>query len=180
MPDFFDINTKLTIVNDALYEALKDYSLAQLRRDGIGVNRFVEESDSIGYRELSFEYCFQDDWTRCQPEGIYDVLPCLLIFLGVTLEWKPDQFAEFRKGILEKAADIERGFVRVHWATNIYSWRPDFDGTYETTEVFSYDMAEDVARFSKETLRYCVEEYKSHGKYHDFDWKSLDEYPRIL
>ena len=174
MPDFFSTYTKFTIVNDVLYDSLMNYVLNELHRNGIGVHYFVEESDSIGYRELSFDYSFGDDWINCQPESLYDVLPCFLIFLGATLEWKPDQFAAFRKTILEKSSEIESHFVRVKWETNHYTYRPKFDGTYETTETFSYDMTEDVAKHHKTTLRWCDAEFKEDSKYHGYDWGKLD------
>jgi hypothetical protein len=174
MPDFFSTYTRFTIVNDALYETLKDYVYDALHRDGIGVHYFVDESDSIGYRELSFEYSFGDDWVDCQPESLYDVLPCFLIFLGATLDWRPDQFSAFRKAILSKALDIESHFIRVDWESSHYTYRPDSDGTYDIAETFCYNMAKDETKHTRTTLRNCDTDFREHCKFHGYDWSRLD------
>lgn len=86
------------------------------------------------------------------PEGVYDIVPCLLIHLGYMFRWDQgnhDSFATFRDDFLSKKADIEKHFDKVlwevEWIDNRYSW----DGIYKWTEKFCYDRFQDESEHTK-------------------------------
>ena len=80
------------------------------------------------------------------PEGIYDVVPCFLIFLSNMYKWDYSVFMDFKSRILKERKEIEKCFDKItwkaEWIDNRYSW----DGIYKWTETFTYD------RFSDESV----------------------------
>lgn len=86
------------------------------------------------------------------PEGVYDIVPCLLIYLANMFVWDQgnhDAFVTFRDDFLSKKADIEKHFDKVlweiEWLDNRYSW----DGIYKWTEKFYYDRFQDESEHTK-------------------------------
>ena len=132
----------------------------------------------------------------CVPEGVYDIVPCLLIYLSYMFRWDQgdhDSFSVFRQDLLSKKADIEKHFDivlwEVEWIDNRYSW----DGIYKWTEKFSYNRFEDNSKHTKTVYKLgldleddlknrpmddneksrVINAIKERSKYFDYDWNSL-------
>jgi hypothetical protein len=129
------------------------------------------------------------------PEGIYDVIPCFLIYIAGIFEWEKDTFLEFKECLLKEQSEIVKSFDKVvweaEWNDNRYSW----DGIYKWTETFCYDRFSDCSEHNKTIHKlgldadkyldsgYCDEDerplyqqaIKDRSKYEDYDWDALCE-----
>ena len=45
------------------------------------------------------------------PEGIYDVIPCFLIYLAEMFHWERDSFLEFKESFLKEQSEIQKCFA---------------------------------------------------------------------
>ena len=129
------------------------------------------------------------------PEGIYDVIPCFLIYLAEMFHWERDSFLEFKESFLKEQSEIQKCFDKVEWEAewidNRYSW----DGIYKWTEKFCYDRFSDRSEHTKTTYKlgldaekylesgHCDEDekylyeqaIKERSKYSDYNWDELCE-----
>ena len=85
-----------------------------------------------------------------------------------------------KEAFIKEIPVFEENFEKVVWETNYFTRRPEYDGTFKTKEVFSFEKSEGVAKHTKTTYRYPFDEYKGDSKYHDYDWNKLEQLIQML
>ncbi len=202
-------SVKIRIYNRILYETICEYARKGCFKRGDTVETGFLSSPKYPLENLSsilrsdkndsnYEIFIIDPFRGNVydiPEGVYDILPCLLLNLAPIFIWdndNNDSFAAFREDLLSKKADIDKHFDQVlweaEWLDNRYSW----DGIYKWTEKFSYNRFQDKSEHTKTVYKLGLDleadlispehaydrdriiwAIKERSKYSDFDWNSL-------
>ena len=195
---------RINLYNKKLYDFLERYARKGLfQKDKLRVLLCPEDTEypvenlsDIGKKEWNendgiFIKDLYGDYVGHVPEGIYDVIPCFLIYLAWLIKWEKDTFLEFKESLLQEQSEIVTGFDKVIWEEVQIEHRVYWDGVYYWTAKFNYDRSSDTSeytntihKFGLEAPKFLAEDdwsekeiyeeaIKEQSKYYDYDWDAL-------
>lgn len=197
---------RINLYNKKLYDFLERYAQKGLfQKDKLHISSdpaiseyLVENLSDIGKKEWNEnDGIFIMDRFGNQvghaPEGIFDVIPCFLIYLAWAYDWEEDTFLEFKESLLQEQSEIVAGFDKVMWEEVWLVRRVYWDGVYKWTAKFNYDRSSDTSEYTKTIHKFGLEapkllagDYrpekerdiyeeaiKDQSKYYDYDWDAL-------
>ncbi len=128
------------------------------------------ENDTFAGYEIKIRDGYADPYHT--PESIYDVLPCMLIYLAQNINWDHETFIRFRDEFLENMPDVVDEFESVIWES-VYGEYRIYDGKdLWRSKRLEYNRATDIHHFTHTIENNIYDEEAA--KYNDVDWDELE------
>ena len=121
--------------------------------------------------ELTISFSDADASEYVIPKNIYDVIPCLLIYMSQEFYWNHEMFLRFKKELLGQVDDMTESFQKVVWEeTDPVEWPI---GIICINRSFVYDGNENVSKYT-ETVQRLGKGFDEDTLFSDYNWEELD------
>ena len=121
--------------------------------------------------ELTLCFSAVDNSDYVIPKTIYDVIPCLLIYMSQEFYWNHELFLRFKNELLEQSHDMTEHFQKVVWKeSDPVEWPV---GIVCIDRSFVYDGNKDRSEYS-EVVQHFGKAFNEDTLFSDYNWDELD------